>query len=64
MENRKKPSRVRVNTSFAIMPDLLEEAKQLCREESAAKGENISFSSKMEELVREWVEKETKKSKS
>ena len=56
---KKKPSakRIRENASFAIMPDLLEDAKQRCREESVQKGENISFSSKMEDLVREWLAK-------
>jgi|GEM_PF-5698304 hypothetical protein len=48
---------VRVNTSFACLPDLLEEAKEFCYQE------RVSFSSKMEELVREWVEKENQKKK-
>jgi hypothetical protein len=63
MADKKKPSskRIRVNTSFAIMPQLLEDAKQLCREESAMKGENVSFSSKMEQLVQTWVDHEHKK---
>jgi hypothetical protein len=57
MEEKKRSSRIRVNTSFAIMPDLLKEAKDLAWEH------RITFSSKMEELVRAWVEKEQKKKK-
>lgn len=54
---KKKPSRIRVNTSFAIMPDILRDAKELCWQK------RISFSSQMEILVKEWVIKNTPKEK-
>jgi hypothetical protein len=45
----------RVNVSFTCLPDLLEQAKEFCWQQ------RISFSSKMEDLLREWVEQEEQK---
>jgi hypothetical protein len=42
---------VRVNASFTILPDLLEAARDKCWQEKT------TFSRKVEELIKEWVDK-------
>jgi len=53
----KQGDKPKVVSSFKIDPDLLKDAKELAYQL------RISYSGKVEALIREWVEKENKKKK-
>jgi hypothetical protein len=50
-----KSHKTKVTTSFRIDPDLLATAHKICRKLNAQNDEDVSFSSRLEELVKGWI---------
>jgi hypothetical protein len=59
MAKTTKSMKSKQGASFKIDPDLFDLAKKKCFDESKATGHLVTFSSKMEELVRNWVTKKS-----
>jgi hypothetical protein len=56
MPKRAKSLKSKVSASFKIDPDLLEKARARCHQLSIELKRDISFSSKVEDLIRGWLE--------
>jgi hypothetical protein len=52
-----KPAKKKIPASIKIDPDLYERAVEKCLRESLSTKTRVTFSSKVEDLVRDWVSK-------
>jgi hypothetical protein len=55
MAKGNKSPKTKVTTSFRIDPDLLASARKICRKLNAHNDEDVSLSSRLENLVDGWV---------
>jgi hypothetical protein len=57
MSKSAKSEKTKITVSFRIDPDIQEQATQKLLRESVLRKERITFSAKVEELIKEWLKR-------